>query len=60
MLDNWPIVDKIKALIISSLCFENNRKCLHLKKLNTRKLNSNLCFARYVLQANPSFAHPHI
>jgi hypothetical protein len=45
MLDNWLIVVKIKVLIISDVFFENNHKCLHLKKLNTCKLNSNLSFA---------------
>jgi hypothetical protein len=40
MIDNLLIVVKIKVLIISGVCFEKNRKCLHFKKLNTRKLNS--------------------
>ncbi len=41
MFDSLPIVVKINSLIISGAFLENNCKCLHFKKLNTRKLNSN-------------------
>jgi hypothetical protein len=45
MFDNLPIFVKIKVLIINGICFEKNRKCLHFKKLNTHKLNSDFRFA---------------
>lgn len=40
MFDALLIVVEIKWLIIRGVFFENNCKCLHFKKLNTRKLNS--------------------
>jgi hypothetical protein len=45
MIDDLLIISKIKLLTISDVCFENNRKCLHLKKLNTCKLKSDFRFA---------------